>query len=81
MTVTSGSMNLTVPLSYSTTGPFSCRCGEVHAGDYALADYMHHECFHAEPLLLILHGLSSFKDGLLMCGQCGESFAFEVIDG
>ena len=52
---------------------FPCRCGETHRGEYALHDFMHHECMHNLPLV-------QFQDdmpNLTMCRECGRVFQIE----
>lgn len=43
---------------------FPCRCGDTHDGDYALYDWMHHNCFHDQ-------GWWHLGSGQLICVDCG----------
>ena len=44
-----------------------CRCGEIHRGEYGKNDYLMHECFHDEILML---GADSG-----VCTSCGKPVA------
>ena len=46
---------------------YPCRCGETHKGDYGFDDYMHHNCFHDEPLVCL--GISYW-----ICPVCGRTW-------
>jgi hypothetical protein len=52
---------------------FPCRCGVTHTGDYALYDWLHHNCFHDQPLINISHDEHGI-DGYYMCPACGKTF-------
>ena len=48
---------------------YPCRCGQTHRGDYALYDWMHHECFHEADLLRF-----PVDPDLIICPDCGMSW-------
>jgi hypothetical protein len=50
---------------------FPCRCGATHRGEYALHDWMHHNCFHG-PLYYVP------GEDEAMCSSCGEVFAMHI---
>ena len=50
---------------------YPCRCGETHRGEYAIHDYMHHNCFHDEPLLDIG---SDIGISYWCCPICGKTW-------
>lgn len=43
---------------------YPCRCGETHRGDYAVEDFLHHNCYHDEFLRI--------GDGQVVCTDCGK---------
>jgi len=50
---------------------FPCRCGEVHEGDYACEEYLHHECLHDT-------SLDDIGDGLVICMDCGRTWRVDA---
>lgn len=70
MSIVTGTSNYTI---YIEDGEevFPCRCGETHRGPYAFYDFMHHNCDHPSPLLLIALDQA-------LCGECG--YSWEVQD-
>jgi len=50
---------------------FPCRCGGTHRGEYAIEDWLHHNCFHKE-LTMLLPILEGSKQAI--CIDCGEIF-------
>lgn len=46
---------------------YPCSCGKTHRGDYALEDFIHHNCLHPSPLIDLGYGP--------MCGDCGQVWA------
>lgn len=68
--IKTGSINVT--RYFDELGEYHpCRCGVDHRGDYAVEDWIAHNCFHDEPLLL-----TADKE-LLICSQCGQTFGLE----
>ena len=53
---------------------YPCRCGVTHTGDYALEDYLHHECLHEEPLIHIATDATSGTIQMC-CPVCGADFS------
>lgn len=52
---------------------YPCRCGQTHRGNYALKDWLHHNCFHDGPLWELLPDDS----GHFICSECGKSLFTE----
>jgi len=72
LTQTTGTNSHTMFFDADGNEEFPCRCGETHRGDYALYDYVHHNCFHTEDCLIDI-GLPEVE-GYLMCPNCGQTF-------
>ena len=55
---------------------FPCRCGLTHRGNYALEDYMHHDCLHETDLLDMnrLGGVPEQDWPHLICRECGKTW-------
>ena len=53
---------------------FPCRCGDTHRGPWAIYDYLHHNCYHEEPLVDIGGeiGISYWA-----CPICGKTWRVE----
>ena len=71
MTTTITATNMVLAIE-SGKAVYPCRCGVTHRGDYALTDFLHHECLHEEPLLHI----ADLPDGTIQmcCPVCGADF-------
>ena len=53
---------------------YPCRCGETHRGEYALHDYMHHNCLHDAPLVDIGSDIGISQ---LICPVCGKVWSVD----
>lgn len=63
--------NETVWIGADGKREYPCWCGATHRGDYGFYDWMHHNCFHSEPLVEVDPDLTP---GYLMCPGCGLTF-------
>ena len=80
MTTTTGTEAETIILEDGKE-VYPCRCGDMHRGDYAFYDYMHHNCFHDEPLVDITTHRSDTRNPTWMCPICGKVWATQGWEG
>ena len=71
-----GTSSVTLWFDANGNEEFPCHCGEIHRGDYALYDFLHHNCRHPEIL-----APDDLVPDQLLCASCGQVFAMIQSNG